>query len=109
MSQLNDMGQQSIGTEKAIELGQSNWWEGMSHREIAGFQLFTQELCMPFSVFHEALEGALGRPVWTHEMGLNFRGLCKEFWGEAESPTMQEIIEMIPEEKRLLVGFVEAS
>jgi hypothetical protein len=51
----------SIGKENAIELYHSNWWEGLSYREIAGVQLFTTELCCPFDVFHEAVEKSLGR------------------------------------------------
>jgi hypothetical protein len=41
--------------------------------------LFTQELCLPFDVLHENIEKALGRPVWTHEFGMNFDGICREF------------------------------
>ena len=74
----------SIGKEKAIELYNSNWWEGLSHREIAEFQLFTAELSCPFDVFHEAVEKSLGRPVFTHEFGLNYDGICKEFLGEKD-------------------------
>lgn len=54
-------------------------------------------------MFHEAVEKALGRPVWTHEFGLNWDGLKKELMGEAPAPTMQEIIDLIPEEKRIIV------
>jgi hypothetical protein len=62
----------SIGKENAIELYESKWWEGLSHREIAGVQLFVTELCCPFDVFHEAVEKSLGRPVFTHEFGMVF-------------------------------------
>ena len=86
----------SIGKEKAIQLYNTNWWEGLSYREIAEFQLFTTELCCPFDVFHEAVEKSLGRPVFTHEFGLNYQGICEEFLGEKESPTIDEILNMIP-------------
>lgn len=99
--------QQSIGREKAVELANTNWWELCEPREIAEFQLFTVELCCPFSVFHEAIEKALGRPVWTHEFGLNYDGIVQEFLGEREAPTMQEIIELVPEEKRLAIFMPE--
>ena len=95
---------QSIGTEAAIALAGTNWWEGKSHREIAGFQLFTDELCCPFTVFHEALESSLGRPVWTHELGMNADGIRAEFNGEAESPSFEDILNLIPAEKRLVVA-----
>ena len=97
------MKRQSIGRDKAIELHDSNWWELSDHREIAKFQLFTEELCCPFEVFHEAVEKSLGRPVWSHEFGLNYDGLCCEFLGDSEAPTMNEIMELIPESKRIVL------
>ncbi len=93
----------SIGKEKAIELYNSNWWEELSYREIAEFQLFTTELCCPFDVFHEAVEKSLGRPVFTHEFGLNYSGICEEFLGERESPTMDEVLNLIPQEKLIVL------
>lgn len=93
---------QSIGRERAIALAESNWWAGKTHRQIAKFQLFTDELCCPFEVFHEAVEKSLGRPVFTHELGMNFDGIVQEFLDERDAPTLQEIIELIPEEKRIV-------
>ena len=93
----------SIGKEKAIELCDSNWWKEKSYREIAELQLFTAELCCPFDVFHEAVEKSLGRPVFIHEFGLNYDGICKEFLGEKEPPTMNEILHMIPKENLIVV------
>jgi hypothetical protein len=93
----------SIGKEKAIALAESKWWEGKSHREIAEFQLFLEELCMPFDVFHEAIEKSLGRPVFTHEFGLNYEGLVSEFLGDRATPSLQEIFSLIPEEKRIIL------
>jgi len=95
---------QSIGRDKAIALAQSNWWKGRPAREVAKFQLFTDELAMDFGDFHKALEEALGRPVWTHELALNFDGIAMELLGEKDSPTMEEIIDLIPEEKRILIA-----
>jgi hypothetical protein len=93
----------SIGKENAIELYHSNWWEGLTYREIAGVQLFTTELCCPFDVFHEAVEKSLGRPVFTHEFGLNYSGICEEFLGEREQPTLEEVLNLIPEDKRIVL------
>ena len=59
--------------EQAIELAESKFWESMSFRERATFQLFEEKMCMPFDVFHEAIVKTLGRPVWTHEFGLNWK------------------------------------
>lgn len=89
--------------EKAIALAESKFWEGMTHRQIAEFQMCEEKLCIPFSVFHEAVEKTLGRPVYTHEFGLNFQGLKDELFNGKPAPTLEEIINLIPEEKRLIV------
>lgn len=90
----------SIGKEKAIALANSGWWKDTPHREIAEFQLMTAELCVPFGVFHEAVEKSLGRPVWTHEFALNYEGIMQEFLGQRPAPTFDEILNLIPEEAR---------
>ena len=92
--------------EQAIVLHGSGFWETMTAREIATFQLFERSLCMPFPVFRQALEEALGRPVWTHEMGPNCEGLKAELLGERPAPSFEEIIALIPEEKRLKIKVV---
>lgn len=89
--------------EQAIALYQSDWWKPLSHTERALFQMFEQRLCMPFDVFHEAIEKALGRPVCTHEFGLNADGLKRELLGEKPPPTMDEILALIPADKRVLI------
>lgn len=93
----------SIGKEAAIALAETGWWKSRTHREIARKQLFTTELVCDFSVFHEAVEKALGRPVFTHEFSVNLDGIRDEFLVNGTAPVMDEIIEMIPEDKRLLV------
>jgi len=92
-----------LSEEQAIEMAESSWWEGKSAEEIVKFQLYQEKLCMDFPDFHKAVEEALGRPVWTHEFALNYQGLKDEFEGKVGKPTMQDIIEMIPEEKRIIV------
>ena len=59
----------SIGKPIAIALYNSKWWEGCPPEMIAFFQLFTEELCCPFDVFHSAVESLLERGVLTHEFG----------------------------------------
>ncbi len=88
---------------EAVALYDSKFWEPMTYLERARFQLFEPRLCMPFDVFHEAVEKALGRPVWTHEFGLNWDGLGRELTHCSPAPTMQEIIDLIPAEKRIIV------
>lgn len=84
----------------------TRFWEEMTPVQIARFQMFEPKMCVPFSVFHEALEKALGRPVWTHELALNHDGLKRELMGEEDAPTMEDIINLIPEEKRIVVDLV---
>jgi hypothetical protein len=90
--------------EEAIALHDSGFWKDMTYEERARFQLFERKLCMPFGVFHEAIEKALGRPVYIHEFGSsNVNNLKKELLGEAPAPTLEDIINMIPEEKRVFI------
>lgn len=89
--------------EEAIAFYETRWWEHVGHFEQAAFQLFEPKLCMPFSLFHEAVEKTLGRGVFTHEFGANVDGLRKELLGEKAAPTMDEIVAMIPAEKRIVV------
>jgi hypothetical protein len=88
--------------EQAVALAESGFWETMTAREIATFQLHERKLCMPFAVFHEAVEKTLGRGVWTHEFAAP-EHLIRELLGDAKPPTMSEIIELIPVDKRVLV------
>jgi len=89
--------------EKAIELYNSKFWENMTHRERAVFQMNEPRLCMPFEVFHEAMEKAIGRPVFTHEFGLNYDGLFNELMNGAPVPSFEDVMNLIPAEKRVIV------
>lgn len=93
----------SLTKEQAIALHETKFWEPMSLRERAMFQMFEERLCMPFDVFHEAVEKTLDRPVFTHEFGVNVDGLQAELLGEAPAPTFEQIIGMIPADKRVVV------
>ncbi len=88
--------QKSISRERAIALFASGWWVGRTAREIARLQLFTRELCLPFSLFHRALEETLERPVMIHELGLNLDGVIHEFLRESDPPTLAEILDLLP-------------
>lgn len=87
--------------EEAIAFYDNKLWEDMDYKQRAIFQVTQDRLCMPFDVFHESIEKALGRSVFTHEFGLNREGLMKELLGEKEPPTFDEIVNMIPKEKLL--------
>jgi hypothetical protein len=89
--------------EQAIAFAESRIWESWTDEQIANFQMRQEKLCMPFSRFHEAVEKALGRSVWTHEFADQSR-LLAELDGVLDAPTMTEIIEMIPAEKRIIIN-----
>ena len=93
----------SVTREEAVELAKSGFWKTMSYRDIAMFQMHEKRLCMPFDVFHEAIVKALGRPVYTHEFATNHEGLKKELRGEIPAPSMRQVMELIPEDKRIIV------
>jgi hypothetical protein len=42
--------------------------------------------------------------VFTHEFGLNYQGLKDELFNGKEPPILEEIINLIPEEKRIVIG-----
>ena len=86
----------------AIALAHSNWWDQATDEQIVRFQLFEDRLCMPFPRFHEAVEKVLKRSVWTHEFADQKR-LQAEYLGDKPAPTFQEIMDQIPEEKRILI------
>ena len=88
--------------EQAITLYETEWWKDVTDKEIVELQLFTKRLCMPFDIFQIAVGKVLGRPVWTHEFG-TAGALKDEFLGKKSAPTFQQIMNIIPIEKRILV------
>ena len=88
--------------EQAIAFCENKCYEGMSYRQIAEFQMEQDRLCMPFDVFHKAIEKTFGRPVFTHEFAFR-EELRKELYGEKEPPTFEEICAWIPKEKLILI------
>lgn len=89
-------------TEEAIALSESKWWESVGLAKAGFLQLHQPKLCMPFGKFHEALEFLLGRDVYKHEFA-RADDLKKEAMGSKQAPTLLEIIEMIPPEKRIVI------
>lgn len=89
--------------EQAIAFADDELWKPMTHEQRAAFQMNQRLLCMPFDVFHEAVEKTLGRPVWTHEFGLNREGLEAELAGMCVAPSFDEIVAMLPAEKTVVV------
>lgn len=90
-----------LTSEQAIEFAKSGIWKDWSAEQIVRFQLFQTMLCMDFSSFHQAMEVVLKRPVFTHEFASH--ALKEEYLGTKEPPTYQEIIDLIPKEKLLIL------
>lgn len=82
--------------EEAIEKANTKWWENATPAEVVAFQLYEELLCMPFNLYHKAVEDALGRPVWTHEFAFIDR-LRSEFEGKTVSPSLGDIIKLAEE------------
>lgn len=97
----------NLTKEQAIALAKTEWWKGLDSRKVVLFQLWTERLCMDFGDFQLAMEKALGRPVWTHEFA-DAESLKKEFLGEKPAPTMDEILDMIPADKRIILNLTES-
>lgn len=89
--------------EQAIAFAENKRWESLDLKTRALFQIHQDRLCMPFDVFHEAVEKTLGRPVFTHEFALNPR-LKDELMGFADAQTLDQIIALLPEDKTIVVS-----
>lgn len=92
----------NLTKEQAIKLHNTEWWKTASKEDIVKFQLFETRLCCPFDVFQEAVEHVLKRPVWTHEFA-DFKRLQAEYLGDKPAPTFEEILNLIPADKRVVV------
>ena len=92
---------EQLTKEQALEIYDSRVWEEWSIEYIARFQLYQERPCVPFDVFHKAVTEELGRDVWTHEFA-HMDILREEYEGKIPKPTFEDIVEMIPAEKRVL-------
>jgi len=81
--------------DEAVKLSESGWWNQATSKQIVDFQLNEELLCLPFAVFHKAVEDELGRPVWTHEFAKPDL-LRAELKGDRKQPTFAEICALIP-------------
>ncbi len=89
--------------EQALKFFESEAYKELPDDELVVFQLEQDKLCMPWSYFHEKVEAVLGRPVYTHEFGLNRNGLILEARKIISPPSFQEIIDMIPKDKQVII------
>jgi hypothetical protein len=91
-----------MNQEEARQMAETEWWEYATAEEVVSFQLYEEMLCCPFGVFHKAMEEVLGRPVFTHEFAYS-EHLIAEVEGKVPTRTFEDIIELIPPEKRIIV------
>lgn len=92
-----------LSEEEAINIAKSGVWKTWTKEKIAWFQIHQDRLCIPFNVFQDAVSYVLDRPVWTHEFGLNRDGLIAEMEGKISKPTLDDIVNLIPKDKRILI------
>lgn len=88
--------------EEAITFAKKGDYKNWKPEQVAAFQLQQDKLCMDFGYFHECVEKALGRSVWTHEF-VHPEHLIMELAKLRVAPTLEEIMEQIPQEKRIVV------
>ena len=95
--------EQQITEAEAIAFADGECWKDLTLRERAELQMAHVRLCMPFDVFHEAVEKTLGRPVYTHEFGLNWKGLSAELFDGAPPSSLTDVLGMLPSAKSFVV------
>jgi len=66
---------------------------------VAELELLRGPLMIPFDKLHKRIEELVGRPVWSHELGLDYDGLIEEARGDREPVSMADIIGLLPQEK----------
>lgn len=76
---VDDVETQQKCLEAMAKYDDNHWWEpDVDPRQCACYQIKEDILLTTFSHFHEAMELLLGRPVYTHEFGLNRQKLIQE-------------------------------
>lgn len=95
---------EDLAQETAVALYEASWWKSFGLQESAVLQLHQDRLCMPINKFKEALSFAFGRTIFSHELRDPDR-LKAELSSLKKAPTFQEVLDMIPLEKRVVVEF----
>lgn len=103
MSETNKWAKKQLTRKQAIAMANSDVWKEWTAEQVVRFQLFQKRLCMDFSHYQKCMQDVLGRPVWTHEFAFRDE-LVKEYLGVKESPSFEDICNLIPKEKRLIIG-----
>jgi len=100
--------------------GDNKWWLSEDPKVIGYHQLFEEVLLVSFSKFHEGIEKLLGRPVWTHEFGINMDNIKRDAqlaWeGHVKSrneldndigASMLKLIDFCEENNKPIIGIVK--
>lgn len=87
--------------EEAIAFAVNKCYEGLTAKQIVEVQLFQRRICLPLNLFHKSLEIVLDRPILRHEF-INQDALIKEYLGEKERPSLEDILNLIPKENRIV-------
>lgn len=80
--------------EEAIAFAEGGEWKDWTPEEIGKFCMYQKLLCVPFDVFHEGVEAALGRPVWTHEF-VYWDSLIDELEGKIGKSTIADVMKKL--------------
>jgi hypothetical protein len=91
-----------LSKEEAIEIGKSGVWKEWDATKKVLVQLFNDLMCIPISEYQNALNEVLGRLVLTHELAYPDM-LRDEYLTLRPPPTMQEIIDLMPGDRPLIV------
>lgn len=83
----------NIPEKEALAISQSKWWLEKTPQEIARIQIFTNQLCCPWDVFHEAVETTLGESVTAYGFATLRELLCIKILKavQKQPPTLNEI------------------
>ena len=77
--------------------GENKWWNSNDPLYVARYQIFEDILMVPFDRYHEGIEKLLGRPVYTHEFGLNPEELRQEARQAIQKLEKGESLEQSPD------------
>lgn len=94
--------EKQLTQDEAIAFAEGGEWKSMTKRQITEFQMYQRLMCMPFDVFHEAVEDALGRPVWTHEFAY-IEDLQDELQGNKLKGYFDEVMAYLDPEKTTVI------
>lgn len=100
---MSKLSEKQLTKDQAIAFAESGVWKEWTPDQVVSFQLFQELLCIDFGHYHGCVEKVLNRPVFTHEFADQL-SLQKEYLGEKEAPSLGDIINLIPADKRIIIG-----